>query len=213
MTRTALIFEIEELLFDTLGLRARALQQALADEGVTATYDDVARAQTGRPTALAIGRITAAEHLDDVGRDLVIRRAADAVAASMARGAPSFDPRARDALAAAAAEFPLAVVTCATRDDAQHLLELAGLDTCVTTIRSLAAAAPGEQHIAWADAQRRLHAARGVAFAPGPLLLGARRAGLTTVQVGNGTADETDARLLSLAHIDASFITSLLRTP
>ncbi len=213
MTRTALLFEIEELLFDTLGLRAHALQQALADEGVTATLDELARAHAGRPAALALGQITAADQLDDVGRDLVIRRAGDAVTASITHGAPSFDPRARDALLAAAAEFPLAVVTCATRDDAQRLLELAGLDTCVTTIRSLATAAPGEQHIAWVDAQRRLHAERGVAFAPGPLLAGARRAGLTTVQVGSNTTDETDARLVSLAQIDASFITSLLRTP
>jgi beta-phosphoglucomutase-like phosphatase (HAD superfamily) len=214
--RTALIFELEALLFDTCDLRAYALQEALAQEGVTAAYGDVQRAHAGRPAALALQHLASADSLDEISRDLVVRRAADAVTASMARGAPSFDTHARDALVAAAAEFPLAVVTCASREDAQHLLALADLDACVTTIRSLAAAASDEQHTVWADARRRLHADHGVALAPAPLLDGARRAGLTTVHVGADADDHTfnqaDARLVSLAQVDASFVASLFRT-
>lgn len=217
MTRTALIFEIEVLLFDTLSLRARALLQALAHEGVTALYEDVERAHAGRPAALAVQELASADSLDEIGRDLVVRRADDAVTAAMARGAPSFDTRARDALVAAAAEFPLAVVTCARHEDAQHLLTLADLDASVTTIRSLAATAGGEQHTAWTDARRRVHADHGVALVPGPLIVGARRAGLTTVHVGaqigarpdDRTDVQADARLVSLAQVDASFVASL----
>ncbi len=211
MTRTALIVEIEALLFDTLGLRARALQQALAAEGVTATYADVAHAHAGRPAALALERSAAAVRLDAVGRELVVRRARDAVTAAIAHGAPSFDPRARDALLSIAAEYPLAVVTAATYDEARQLLELAGLDACVTTIRSIAETAEGEQYAAWADAQRRLHAQRGVAFVPGPLLAGAARAGLLTVQVGGDAGTGGDAHLVSLAQLDASFVATLFR--
>ncbi len=211
MTRTALILEIEGLLFDTQGLRTHALRQALEDEGVTAKHDDVARAHAGRPATLALSRLAAAVGLDAVGRELVVRRAGDAVTASIARGAPSFDPRARDALEAVAADFPLAVVTCAAPDDARHLLELAGLDAFVTTIRSIAETPLDEQYAAWAHAQRRLHADRGVAFAPGPLLYGAGQAGLTTVLVGVDTGDASDSRLVSLADVDAMFIASLFR--
>ncbi len=216
MTRTALIFEIEALLFDTLSLRAHALMQALEDEGVTALYGDVERAHAGRSTTLALQELAGADSLDETGRELVVRRAEDAVTAAMGRGAPSFDARARDALTAAAAEFPLAVVTCASQEDAQHLLTLADLDACVTTIRSLAATADGEHHTVWADARRRVYADHGVALVPAPLLVGARRAGLTTVHVGadadDGTDDRADARLVSLAQVDASFVASLFRT-
>lgn len=207
--RIALIFEIEELLFDTRSLRAHAMHQALAREGVIAAYDDVERAHAGWPAALALGRVAAADTLDDVGRDLVLRRVADSVAESISRDPPSFSPAARDVLETLAADFPLAVVTRAERGDAQRLLELAGLDACVTTIRSVADIAPGAQHTVWSDAQRRLHAERGVAFAPGPLLAGASRAGLSTVQVGDGPEVACNARLASLAPVNASFIASL----
>lgn len=207
--RTGLIIEIETLLFDTDALRAAALQAALRQEGVDAPYDVIVHAHVGQPARMALDGIPAARSLDTVGRDLVLRRTADAVARSLARGAPSFDPRVRDALVSLASEFPLAVVTRAATIEAHTLLELAGLDAAFLTVTSIADLERADQHTSWSAASARLRADRSVAFGPGPLMPGAAEAGLLTVQVGDGPGVGTHARLASLTQLDASFVASL----
>ena len=97
--RTALAIEIEELVFDTLSLRAIALRDALAHEGVAVALRDVMAAHGGVTVLMALSALDAANRLDDVGRDLALRRAEDAASASLERALPVFDPDARDRLA------------------------------------------------------------------------------------------------------------------
>lgn len=205
----ALILEIEECLFDTRVLRAQALHAALAHEGIECSLPQVLAAHAGAPASVAMQQLDEAHALDAVGADLVLRRAADAARDAIARAAPVFDAAVRDAIERLAGDFPLAVVTRAERSDAQHLLELAGLDASVRTIRSLADVDRIDHHRVWEEARRRTHAARGVALAPGALLGAARQAGLATVQVGDGPDAAACPRLVSLATVDASFIASL----
>ncbi len=207
--RTGLIIEIETLLFDTDTLRAAALDTALRQEGVLVPYDDVFQAHTGRSARMALHGIAAARSVDGIGRDLVLRRTADAVTRSLASGAPSFDARVRDALVELAGEFPLGAVTRSDAAEARWLLELAGLDSAFLTIRSLAELEDPDHHTSWSEASARLRADRSVAFGPAPLMPAAQQAGLATVQVGDSTDVRTDARLASLTQLDASFVASL----
>jgi beta-phosphoglucomutase-like phosphatase (HAD superfamily) len=207
--RTGLIIEVEALLFDTDMLRAAALHTALRQEGVETSHDDVLQAHAGRPACMALNGIPAAGNLDAVGRDLVLRRAADAVTQSLASGAPSFDARVRDALISLAGEFPLAAVTRSDALEARWLLELAGLESAFLTIRSIADLESADYHTSWSEASARLRADRSVAFGPAPLMPAAQQAGLTTVQVGGGADAGADAQLDSLTQLDASFVSSL----
>lgn len=209
MIRTALLVEIEELLFDTGRLRADALHDALASEGVAASLDVVRHAHAGVTARMALGHIAAAASLDDVGTDLVLRRAADAVTDRLTRDAPPFDPAIRDHLDALASEFPIGVVTRATRETAQWLLERAGLDAAVSVVRSLSDLQAAEHAAVWRDAVKRLHAERGVAFARAALLQGARDSGVVAVPVGNAPEPGTSTQLVSLVEVNTSFVASL----
>lgn len=214
MTRRAVIIEIEELLFDTRDMRVDALQAALLVGNVVVSRDDVLHAHAGRPAIVALTRLDAASVLDATARELVLRRAADHVQRSLELQAPSFDAAARDALQQLAAEYPLGVVTRATRADAARLLELAGLDTAVAVVRSVDERDESRQHEIWSDVLMRLHATHGIAIAPEAMLPAARRAGLRTVAVDmlpsrQAGAAPWNARLASLSCVNASFIASL----
>ena len=207
--RTAVLLEIEELLFDTLALRASALQQALEAEGVSVDLRSVTLAHSGRPVGATLAHLGEAKALDATGRYLVLRRASDLAAEAIAQGAATLRTDVAAAIEALAAEFPIAVVSRASRIDAQKLLELAGLDVYIATVRSLGDLRERDQHEAWQAAYDRLHADRGVAFAPEPLLPGARRAGLLVVRAGgtHGSGQEPAAAII--AALDAAHITSL----
>ncbi len=207
--RIALVMEIEELVFDTLALRAQALWSALAAEGIGASMDEVQRAHTGVTAQMALARIPAAAALDGVGESLTLRRAADAMQLALDRALPTFVPTVRDTLDALSSEFPVAVVTRATRDAALLMLEQAGLDRCMNAVRSLGDMRLDEQPPVWSDALTRLGADRGVAIAGGATLSAAQAAGLRTVQVGGHPVTGVDATLISLDALDASFLASL----
>jgi len=212
--RTALVVEIEGLLFDTRTVRTDALQEALAQEGATIGADAVASAHDAVPVAIALERLAPLLTLDATGRELVVHRAAEHAGRIFSIHAPSFDATVRDALEVLAAEFPLAVVTRASAEQAQTWLERIGLDASVLTIRSLAALDPVEYVASWADTLRRTHASRGVAIAPPALLRSAQRAGFRTVQLGpdpdlTESGYHPDARLESLSQVHADFLASL----
>jgi len=212
--RTALVVEIEGLLFDTRTVRTVALREALAQEGVTIDADTVASAHVGVPVAIALERLGQLLTLDATGRELVVHRAAEHAARIFSMYPPSFDATVLDVLEMLAAEFPLAVVTRASADQAQSWLEGVGLEASVLTVRSLAALDPTEYVASWADALRRTHASRGVAIASPALLRAAQRAGFRTVQVGpdpdlTESGYHPDARLESLSQVDAELLASL----
>jgi len=75
--QTALIVEIEELLFDTLAIRANVLRDALSQEGAILKPDIVWNAHRGVPAAVALQRLAPVLELDATGRDLVLHRAAE----------------------------------------------------------------------------------------------------------------------------------------
>ena len=212
--QTAVIIEIEELLFDTRDMRVDALQAALLVGNVVVSRNDVLHAHAGRPAIVALTQLDAAVVLDATAHELVLRRAADHVQRSLELQAPSFDAAARNALLQLATEYPLGVVTRATRADAARLLELAGLDAAIAVVRSVDERNEPYQHEVWSDVLMRLHATHGIAIAPAAMLPAAQRAGLRTVAVDMLPSPHADAApwyasLASLSCVNASFIASL----
>ena len=201
----ALVLEIEELVFDTVTMRTDALQLALTLEGYPLPHDVVRRAHAGATAVMALDALAVSASMDVVARDLVLARTAAAMRAILERGTPCFSTVARDRVAHLSSEYPLAVVTRADRHDAQRMLEQADLDVCIRTIRSLGDLPESAQHDVWAETRSRLFADRCIAIARRPLLAAARRAGYATVAIDE-TSAETDATLVSLAELDASFL-------
>ncbi len=201
--RTAVLFEPEELLFDTLMLRANALQTALEAEGFSADLSAIRHLHAGVPSLVALTSIAMHSRIDTTAFELVLRRASDAFRSAIGASPPSFDPEAASAVVRLASEFPLGVVTRGEREDTQRLLAQAGLDQCVSVIRSLGATAVSLHHTVWDDARTTLRAARGIALVPAGLRDGARGAGLATpYSTGH-------ASLHALATADAGFVDSL----
>jgi beta-phosphoglucomutase-like phosphatase (HAD superfamily) len=212
MTRIAVLVEVEELLFDTLLIRAHALQAALETYGITTPLAEVQRVHTGTTAAMALELLLAARALDDTARELTLRRAGDEAQRAMLATAPPFVPEARDALFALTAEFPVGVVTRGGSEEVQHLLDITGLGPYIGTVRSLRDVAADEQHTVWRSAMQRMRIEHGVALAPAPLLSGATQAGLRTVSVGLAPPISASTHLASLRNVQASFITSLIDT-
>lgn len=203
MTGTAIVLEPDGLLFHTDMLRSQALHAALADEGVGIAEGVVAVAHLGVTASMALDALGAALSLDDTGRDLVLRRTADRVRAALDGAMPNFDPIIAGNLQTLAAVYPLAVVSRATRADAERMLEQANLSMLVRTVRSLDGLAEADQQPVWTAAVAHCLASRGIAIAPAPLRSSARRAGLATIDAPGG------ATLQQLAAADAAFIDTL----
>ena len=212
MIHAALLIEIEEVLFDTLAMRAHALCTALRHEGLTLALDDVRSAHAGVTAAMALDAMPVAAELDDVSRDLVLLRAADDFRAAVSTGLPSFDRAARDTVEQLAAEFRIGVVSRASCDDTQRMLEQAGLDMCIRSVHSLSDLPPAEQRDVWSTAAMRLHGGSVIAIGPRGILAGARRCGFPTIAIGPPSAHD-GAQLVSLVHLNASFLMSLPEIP
>ena len=207
MTRVALLLEIEEVVFDTLAMRARALHEAIRNDGVVVSRDEVRRIHAGATARMALDTLPEALSLDAVSRDLVLRRALDAMRVAMDEGLPSFDCVAADAVRRLAIDWPLAVVTRGTREDAQRLLEHAGLDAFVRSVHSLDDLTAAEQPEVWTRATARMHGLPTIAVGPRPILAGAQLAGLHTIAIAT-TGFDSGTALVSLAQLDASFFES-----
>ncbi|MCC7054088.1 MAG: hypothetical protein IT355_12560 [Gemmatimonadaceae bacterium] len=207
--RTGVLLEIEEVLFDTLPLRTTALQQALDAEGVTLGARSIALAHTGLPAVVALSHLPAITALDETGRDLVLHRATDLGSAAIAQGAATLHTAVAGAIETLASEFPIAVVTRGTRADALQLLEMAGLEVYISTIRSLATMRERDQHEAWASARAALHVDRAVALAPAPLLAGARAAGLQVIRAGGTHGGTPVPPATTVAAMDPAQVISL----
>jgi hypothetical protein len=208
VTRTALVIEIEEVLFATHALRVTSFRQALGEDGIIAAPEDLDAALAGATLAMAAANLPACRTLDVVGRELLVRRADDAFRAAIGGHPPGFDTLACDALRALAIDYPIAVVTRASQADSRLMLEMAGLDESVNVIRSLAVYDIDQYPDAWQDAVRRVHAERGIAIAPAPLLAAAQAAGLRTLTVDT-TMTGGGGALVSLSSLGTSYIDSL----
>ena len=207
-----MLLEIEEVVFDTLAMRAHALYLALQHEGVTLALDEVRSAHAGVTAAMALDAMPDSAALDVVTRDLVLLRATNDFRAALSSDMPSFVRAARDAVERLAAEFRIGVVSRAACDDAQRMLEQAGLDMCIGSLHSLSDLPPAEQRQVWSAAAARLHGGTAIAIGPRGILAGARRSGLLTIAIGSPATNDC-AALVSLAQLDASFIASLPETP
>ena len=214
--RTAVLIEIEELLFDTGAIRAAALLDAFHHEGASIDTDQLSKAHAGVPAALALLRLAPVLTLDAIGVELALHRANDTASRAFALHTPLFDAEARDALERLSSECPVAVVTRATAAEAHQWLEGAGLEACVATVRSLSTLDPADYVTGWADALRRTHATCGVAIAAPAMLRVAQRAGLRTLQIGpdpdpDSSTDgyQPDAQTESLSQVDAAFLAAL----
>ena len=217
--RTGIVFEIEDTLFDMHAMRVEALHRAMAAEGLPAERDAVSRAHRGVPAGLALHRLADGCRMDDTASELILLRTNDELRTSLDLQLPSFDVRVRDAMLTLASDFPLAVVTRATRDLAQQLLSVCDLDAVVSTIKSISDV-PAPVFVEdgagqWAAAAAALHADRCVAIARVEMLEAARRAGLRTVAVtgvafaADPDAHHADAMVVSFAEVNASFILAL----
>ncbi len=213
MTRIAIVLEIEQLLFDTQELRARALHSALAHEGVRLPVEVVSRAHDGTTASMALSRISAAQSLDGTGRELTLRRAADLGEHEIMAVTPAFDPAARDALLALAAEYFIGVVTRANMREAGHLLNAAELTDYIRTIRSVAETDAAVQHLAWSGAIARMQAEHAVAIVPLALQDTAAQAGIRTIVITPNVVQITGVQLSRLADVHASFINTIVAQP
>ena len=214
--RTAVLIEIEELLFDTGAIRAAALLDALHHERASIDTDRLSKAHAGVPAALALLRLAPLLTLDAIGVELALHRANDTASRAFALHTPLFDAKARDARARLSSECPIAVVTRATAAEAHQWLEGADLEACVATVRSLSTLDPADYVTGWADALRRTHATCGVAIAAPAMLRVAQRAWLRTLQIGpdpdpDSSTDgyQRDAQTESLSQVDAAFLAAL----
>jgi hypothetical protein len=183
MMHTVVLLEIEELLFDTLAVRAAALHAALGASGVDVAPEAVLAAHTGVPAAIAIDRVSATCTIDALEQELITHRAAAIAREQFSAAVPTYAPRARDAIERAAAECVIAVVTRAEREQAHDWLNAAGLDGAVRLIRSLHGSGADTCAERFRDAAAARSCARPLAVVPHALGVIVARAGIRTLSL------------------------------
>jgi len=189
----AVLFEIEGVLADTHAFRQRALQEALAHDGVRISdsdYEGCADLPV-RDAAAAAYRFAGAP-ADDTALDLATLRAERRFSEFLTLGFSMVDG-ARELVAHLAGRTRLGVVTRANRREAEMILALAGLEfafECVITSDAVAAVKPSpEPYLAAVRTMSRLREVR----APQVLALedgtagihAARAAGVRCLAVGH----------------------------
>jgi beta-phosphoglucomutase-like phosphatase (HAD superfamily) len=189
----AVLFELEGVLADTRTLRRRALQDALAHDGVVLSdvdYDDLYATRPVRdaiPAALEAAGVVA----DATAVELATLRAERGFATQLSHGFSVADG-ARELVASLAARVRLGIVTRASRQDADVMLTTAGLDfafECVVSADDVAepkpATAPYEHALRALARRRAIAAPLALALEDGPSgIRSARAAGLRCLAVG-----------------------------
>jgi HAD superfamily hydrolase (TIGR01509 family) len=207
----AVLCELEGVLVDTFAMRRRALQESFAAEGLALPDDTFAACCTGRSTDDAVRAALDAQHasLDDVAITLLVLRA-DRRFAELAGHGLLLAPGAMELIERAHGRARLALVTRASRREAELLLAPAGLDAafeCIVCAED--APAPKPSPAPYAHALDRLARKRPVArervIALEDGLAGVRAAhaaGVQCIAVGALPADvraEADAAIPTLA--------------
>ena len=139
----AMLFELEGVVAQTLPLRARALEDALAAEGIILTGGQAAELSRGRSVrrAVAAAALAGKVSFDLVMVDVVASAAERAFAALLASGGVALAPGAAAFVQHVHGVTRCALVTRASRSEAEHVLRLAGLDDafeCLVTLDDVA---------------------------------------------------------------------------
>lgn len=137
-----LLFELEGVLVQTLAPRAEALAAALAPEGITISAARALELVRGRSVrrAVAAAALAGKVAFDLVMVDIVAATAERTFAATTASGGVVLAPGAAEFVARAQAAARCALVTRASRSEADLLLRLAGLDDafeCMVTMEDV----------------------------------------------------------------------------
>lgn len=129
------LFELEGVLFDTRSLRYTSLREACAGQGIVVSGDD-SIAGSAVKTCVLSAMFAARREADDVLADLVTHEAERAFSRRLSAAGVSLQPQVRRFIERAIGGARLAVVTRASRADADAMLGLAGLSgafSCVVT--------------------------------------------------------------------------------
>jgi sugar-phosphatase len=186
----AVLFELEGVLADTSTFRQRALEETLAQDGVRIpAYEDFGDLPVR--SAVAAAFTAASIPADEVAIDLATLRAERRFAEFLVHGFTMVEG-ARELVAHLAGRTRLAIVTRASRRDAETILGLAGLEfafECVITADHPVAPKPSiEPYAAAVRAMSRLRPlspSSCLALEDGPVgIRAARGAGLRCLAVG-----------------------------
>ena len=188
----AVLFELEGVLADTRTFRQRALQETFAHDGVRIP-DSECEACADLPVrgAVAAAFAHAGVDADDVALDLATLRAERRFAELLSLGFALCDG-ARELVAHLAGRTRLAVVTRASRREADTILSLAGLEfafECVITNDTVHVGKPSpeayETALRTMSRLRPMHASQVLALEDGPAgIRSARSAGVRCLAVG-----------------------------
>lgn len=129
--------EPEELLLDTLDLRARLLAEVLAEYGVPVEHDAARAAHRGVPVMVALETLAPGMTLDVTARQLVARACTDRLANATSWVIPSLHADAGESLAAVASVRRVHALTRADGATMHRWLEALGLAPWVQRITSL----------------------------------------------------------------------------
>lgn len=218
----AALFEIDGALADTRAARRASLIRSLADDGIVIHDRDederfaaLEVAEAARRAARRCGRA-----YDETDAELAARRAARYFGAWLGGGLTLL-PGARELVESFAGRVRLAIVTRATRREAEIMVEMAELSDAFDCIvasddRLAPRPSPAMHAAALARLARRspVNPARAMAFeATGAGIRAARRAGVRCVAVGGLAAHEAieaDALVTSYAGDGAAVIARLI---
>ena len=195
-----LLFELEGVVAETLPMRGAALQAALAAEGIVVQRDAAHELSRGRSVrrAIAAAAFEARTALDLVTIDLIASRAERLFAERAAAGGVTLAPGAAAFVRLAQGTARCALVTRASRLEADGLLRLASLEDvfeCVVTLDDVVEEKPAPA--AYRAAIARLSRKR--AIVPGGVMAledggdgarAARAAGVVCVVTGPAPASE-----------------------
>ncbi|MGV3710970.1 MAG: hypothetical protein ACO1Q7_19255 [Gemmatimonas sp.] len=131
---TMLVIAFDGLLFDTIGLRADAVRDALIAERVDIAATDVAALMPSRTIAEAVRAAAAVDFADETALDLATLRAERTVTEQSARGA-ILNVHLRDRLRRAAGVTRIVIRADSRRIEVDRLLGIADLEGVVSFVR------------------------------------------------------------------------------
>jgi HAD superfamily hydrolase (TIGR01509 family) len=220
---SAVLCEIEGVLFDTLPLRTAALHEAFAATGFAIGQDVIRRASSGRSTGDAIAVIVNGMQapIDDLASDILELDAGRRFAARASASGVSLRPGAAAFVRSVRNHGLLAGVTRARRDEAGLMLALADLTDAFAFIITADDVVRGKPDPAgYIRALDRLRQRRRLASADvvavedsADGVAAARHAGVRTVLVGNHNAEiafEADAWLPDLTSDDPGVVLTMV---
>lgn len=197
---TALIFELEGVLVDTLPMRTQALARAMAAEGIELTLEEAVELSRGRSVRRAIAAAAHAARVsfDLVAIDIAASEAERVFSSTAAAGGIVLMPGAMDFLVQAQANARCALAARATRAETETILRLGGLEDvfeCVVTqddvVEEKPAPAAYRAVLARLERKRALPPRGVVALEDGgPGARAARTAGVICIVAGPAPASE-----------------------